>query len=110
MAIPIITGQISIILRCNDETPEKEEYPITIQNHGSQVEMGKVICDSLLRIMNVERIKGIIHAHPDICRPKIGNSIDPAIKVEITTIQTIKGTSIFLNFIGLKLNIFILKY
>jgi hypothetical protein len=25
MAIPIITGQISMILRCNDESPEKKE-------------------------------------------------------------------------------------
>jgi hypothetical protein len=110
MAIPMITGQIIMILRCNDESPEKKEYPITTQSHGSQAEMGKVICDSLPRIMNIEKIRGITHAHPVIWRPKIGNSIDPAIKVDTKTIQTTKGRSIFLNFIDLKFMIFILRY
>jgi len=70
--------------------------------------MGKVVDDPFLRMMNIEIIKGITHAHPAIWRPKIENSAAAAaIKVEITTIQIIKGTSILLNFITLKLIIYI---
>jgi hypothetical protein len=99
-----------MILRCKDENPEEKEYPLTMQNHGTHTYIGKVIRDGLLRIMTMETIKGITHAHPAIWRPKKGKIPAEATRVEITTIQTIKGTSIFLNFIDLKSTIFILKY
>jgi len=70
--------------------------------------MCKGVDERFFMMMNIELIKGITHAYPAFGRPKIENSAAAAaIKVEITTIQIIKGTSILLNFITLKLIIYI---
>jgi hypothetical protein len=55
-----------MMLRCNDENPDRKEYPITAHSHGIQIKTGKVICDSLPRIIKIEKIKGITHAQPAI--------------------------------------------
>ena len=81
-----------------------------MQIHGAHTRTGKVIRDGLLIIINIEIIKGTTHAHPDILRPKMGNSITLATNVDPITIHTTKGTSNFLIFITLKLITLILKY
>jgi hypothetical protein len=58
---------------------------------------------------NIETIKGKTHAQPEILRPKIGNSIVSAMKVDPITIHTVKGRVIFLNFIAVRLNNLILE-
>ena len=80
-----------------------------MQIHGSQIFIGKLIRAGRLRMMNIDMMKGITHAQPVTVRPKNGNSTTEATKVEITTIQTIKG--IFHLFIPrkLKLIFFILE-
>ncbi len=64
--------------------------------------MGNVIEDSFLNKMMMEAAKGTTHAHPAIWRPNKEKPPSDAMKVEITTIQTMNGAYIFLNFITSK--------
>jgi len=78
-----------------------------MQIHGAHTRTGKVIRDGLLIITNMEIIKGTTHAHPDILRPNMENSIALAIRVDPMTIHIMKGLSNFLILITVRLLNFI---